>query len=141
MTVPIRPENRDRYPANWPEISYAIRLRAGWCCEQCGVRNGTLGGRDSRGEFRKAWPLGQTGVGYEWPKEGDVSMCDGRMMLRIVRIVLTVAHHLDHQPENCEPANLRAWCQRCHNLYDVEHRRAGIFERAREGNVVKDLFA
>jgi 5-methylcytosine-specific restriction endonuclease McrA len=38
------------------------------------------------------------------------------------RVVLTVAH-LDHQPENCAPENLRAWCQRCHNTYDAAHRR------------------
>lgn len=37
-------------------------------------------------------------------------------------VVLTVGH-LDHNPENCDRANLRAWCQRCHNTYDLEHRR------------------
>lgn len=38
------------------------------------------------------------------------------------RVVLTVAH-LDHQPENCERDNLRAWCQRCHLNYDRNHHR------------------
>jgi hypothetical protein len=38
-------------------------------------------------------------------------------------VVLTVGH-LDHNPENCERANLRAWCQRCHNTYDRPHRAA-----------------
>ena len=37
-------------------------------------------------------------------------------------VVLTVAH-LDHTPENCHPGNLRAWCQRCHLAYDLEHHR------------------
>jgi len=60
-------------------------------------------------------------------------------MLRIVRIVLTVAH-LDHQPENCDRANLKALCQRCHNSYDMPHRRAGIEERARVGRALGDLF-
>jgi hypothetical protein len=59
-------------------------------------------------------------------------------MLRIVRIVLTVAH-LDHTPENCDPSNLRAWCQRCHNRYDAAHRRDGIRRRARESAAVGDL--
>lgn len=36
-------------------------------------------------------------------------------------VVLTIAH-LDHEPENCDAANLRAWCQRCHNTYDAPHR-------------------
>ena len=36
------------------------------------------------------------------------------------RVVLTVAH-LDHEPGNCDPDNLRAWCQRCHVTYDAKH--------------------
>lgn len=36
-------------------------------------------------------------------------------------IVLTIAH-LDHTPEHCDPSNLRALCQRCHNRYDAKHR-------------------
>ncbi len=31
--MPIRPENRARYPSNWPEISQRIKARAGDCCE------------------------------------------------------------------------------------------------------------
>lgn len=38
--VPIRPENRDRYPKDWWAISARIRERAGQRCEQCGVGNG-----------------------------------------------------------------------------------------------------
>ena len=31
---------------------------------------------------------------------------------------------VDHDPTNSDPANLRAWCQRCHILHDrEEHRR------------------
>src|SRR5215472_13967655 len=33
------------------------------------------------------------------------------------RVVLTVMH-LDHNPANCDPANLQAACQRCHLGYD-----------------------
>ena len=40
----------------------------------------------------------------------------------LARIVLTIAH-LDHTPEHCNPDNLRALCQRCHNRYDAEHRK------------------
>ncbi|NET35453.1 MAG: hypothetical protein F6K19_26090, partial [Cyanothece sp. SIO1E1] len=35
------------------------------------------------------------------------------------RYVLTVAH-LDHQPANCDPDNLRAWCSVCHLRYDAK---------------------
>lgn len=39
-----------------------------------------------------------------------------------VKIVLTIAH-LDHNPQNNESSNLRALCQKCHNNYDIEHRK------------------
>lgn len=35
-------------------------------------------------------------------------------------VVLTIAH-LDHDPTNNDPANLRALCQRCHLQYDAKH--------------------
>lgn len=40
--MPIKPENLARYPANWKEIRAKIQARAGDCCEQCGVRNGSI---------------------------------------------------------------------------------------------------
>lgn len=86
--MPIRPENKARYPKNWKEIRAAILKRAGNHCEFCGVPNHVLR---------------RNGQGKE------------------VKIVLTIAH-LDHQPENCDPENLRALCQRCHNQYDASHR-------------------
>lgn len=36
------------------------------------------------------------------------------------RLTLTVAH-LDHNPGNCEPENLRALCAPCHLRYDAGH--------------------
>jgi 5-methylcytosine-specific restriction endonuclease McrA len=39
---------------------------------------------------------------------------------RWTTIVLTTAH-LDHRPENCARANLKALCQRCHLRYDAAH--------------------
>lgn len=38
------------------------------------------------------------------------------------KVVLTIAH-LDHDPSHNEDDNLRAMCQRCHNTYDLHHRR------------------
>lgn len=88
--MPIKPENKYRYPKNWKEIRLRILERAGNKCEFCGVENHT---------YRLNPATGKT-----------------------ARIVLTIAH-LDHTPENCEPDNLRALCQRCHNRYDAEHRK------------------
>lgn len=38
--MPIRPENRHRYPPEWPVISLWIRVCACWRCEWCGAANG-----------------------------------------------------------------------------------------------------
>ena len=37
--MPIKPENRGRYPANWKEIRAAILKRADNKCEFCGIEN------------------------------------------------------------------------------------------------------
>lgn len=94
--MPIRPENLARYPADWAEISFRIRfVRAlGHCeCEgECGR------GHKTRCPARHNAPAPGTGT----------------------RVILTVAH-LDHTPENCDPANLKAMCQGCHLHYDRAH--------------------
>lgn len=55
------------------------------------------------------------------------------------KVVLTTAH-LDHTPENCDPENLRAWCQKCHNTYDAPMRARGIAARNFAKSAVGDLF-
>ncbi len=37
--MPIRPENKARYPKDWPEISKRIRERENNCCKFCGAKN------------------------------------------------------------------------------------------------------
>ena len=108
--MPIRPENKARYPKDWRVISLDVREAAGWVCE------GSPAFPDCRAENAKPHPV-----------TGSV-------------VVLTVAH-LDHTPENCARDNLKAWCQRCHNTYDMPMRRAGIAKRAREAAGVVDLFS
>jgi hypothetical protein len=91
--MPIKPENRHRYPKNWhTEIRPAILARAGHCCE------GSPLYPDCRAANYAPHPV--TGK----------------------RVVLTTAH-LNHQPEDVRPENLKAWCQRCHTTYDHRHRR------------------
>src|ERR1700680_3512174 len=34
-------KHRWLYPANWDELAWACKARAGWCCESCGVAHGT----------------------------------------------------------------------------------------------------
>lgn len=142
--MPIRPENRDRYPRDWPAISAGIRERAGHRCEACGIPDRVL---IRRGRSACGVPV--------WRLASDSAYCDGRSAIDGVPVsdtgedtvawsapvlsVLTVAH-LDHRPENCDPANLRAWCQRCHNAYDAPARRAGIRARAFAARAAADLF-
>lgn len=94
--MPIRAENRDRYPDDWGEISLAIKNRAGWRCEcegECG--RGTHRGRCPNRHGYPAYGSGST-------------------------VILTTAH-LDHVPEHVDPSNLKAMCQGCHLHYDKEH--------------------
>ena len=43
--MPIKPENKNRYPENWKSIRMDILKRANNCCEFCGIQNYSL--RDS----------------------------------------------------------------------------------------------
>ena len=142
--MPIRPENKGRYPKDWPQISKAIRDRAKQECEKCRAPNGEMIRRGKTAAGEAVWRMAsdsayQDGVcaetGLLIPDTSEDTVAYGAA----VRVVLTVAH-LDHQPENCDPDNLRAWCQRCHNAYDAPMRRAGIRDRARSVLAVADMF-
>lgn len=37
--MPIKFENKSKYPPDWKSISLRIRARAGWRCEWCGAEN------------------------------------------------------------------------------------------------------
>jgi len=133
VTMPIRAENKDRYPRDWPAISRAIRERAGQKCEKCKAPNGATVFRFTNEDYHYK-PVYMTKAGDVFDAENgqdvgyEYAADDTDLTGKWVRIILTVAH-LDHQPENCDPDNLRAWCQRCHNAYDAPMRRAGIKSR------------
>ena len=107
--MPIRPENRSRYPKNWQQIRAQVQARSGDKCEGCGVSNGVY--RITHGD------------GLEEVTDNVLIVNDAATVYgaHVARIVLTVAHR-DHQPENNDPANLAHWCQRCHNRYDAPTR-------------------
>jgi hypothetical protein len=113
--MPIRPENRHRYPKDWPKISLRIRRRAKWRCEckgECGTPH-----KYRRCPAQHGEPHPHTGA----------------------KVVLTVAH-LNQQPEDCADTNLKAMCQRCHNRLDMPHRKRGIAERRRAKLAIRELF-
>jgi len=109
--MPIRPEERARYPKDWKAISKRIRERAGGRCEGApGIYE------DCRAEN-----------GAPHPVTGS-------------RVVLTVAH-LNHIPEDVADSNLRAMCQRCHLTYDAKHHAANVRRTLRARRASGDLFA
>lgn len=136
--MPIRPGNRFFYPIDWPQLSAEIRFRrAGGRCEGCG-----------RPHKRFVVHLGD---GRWWDDEAgtwrdgagrplrDV-VADPLVVARTTRVILATAHR-NHDTSENDPANLAAWCQRCHINHDrPEHRRRAritILKRRASG----DLFS
>lgn len=101
--MPIKPENRDKYPANWKEIRADILKHAGDRCELCFLENGDLIQRESCGKPYRCREVPPT------------------LRRKPVRVVLTIAH-INQDPTDNRPVNLRALCQRCHNLIDLPYR-------------------
>jgi len=115
--MPIKPENAKRYPKDWKQISDSIRERADYRCEcagECGLHCTNPGPRrciETQGAYAR-WANG--------------------------KIVLTVAH-LNHDPADCRPENLKAMCQRCHLRYDREHHQQSAYQTRRKGKAIGDL--
>lgn len=107
--MPISPDQRRRYPADWPVISLRIRKeRARDRCE-CDGRCGRII------PDHEPDPITSAPRCTAW--QGEPSEISGEP------IVLTVAH-LDHDPEHSTDENLLAMCQACHLSYDAEHHAA-----------------
>jgi hypothetical protein len=137
--MPIKRENRKRYPANWPEIRAAILARAGNCCEQCKVKNGQIIARGA-GPFAGTYQTDEAEVHDAETGEHITRVRMSEYQVKnMVEIVLTIAH-LDHQPENCDPTNLRAWCQMHHLRYDAAHHAETARTTRRERLAVADMF-
>ena len=125
--MPIKPENKSRYPENWKEISARIRFgRAKNRCEVCGLKNYSIIKRLPNGSFsfpcQTDWDMIHSRI-----RNCQSNMSESLKYHGFTKVILTVAH-LDHQPENCEDENLKAMCQKCHNNYDKNHRKQTIHE-------------
>lgn len=122
--MPIKPENRGRYPADWKKIRAQILERAHHRCEQCGVPN-------------HAYRNNVTGEVTDDPWVTENWICVDEDS--VARIVLTIAH-LNHQPEDCRPENLKALCQRCHLRLDGNLHAQHAAQTRRAGKAIGDLF-
>lgn len=90
--MPINKELKKLYPKNWREISNTIKF--------------------VRAQGRCEFTIGERRCPA---RHGQIHPVTG------ARVVLTTAH-LDHNPTNNDPSNLRAGCQLCHNRHDAAHR-------------------
>lgn len=141
--MPIRPENKDRYPAEWDQIRARIQQRAGNRCEVCGVKNHAWGWRAQHGEFREISGYTKHLIIEEIRRESSRRRWIEPPFVwsghKVIKIVCTTAH-LDHVPEHCKDDNLKFMCQRCHLAYDAEHHAQTRYMSRRQGRAVADLF-
>src|SRR5919202_4552868 len=112
--MPIRPEYRFLYPIDWPQLSAVIRFaRAGGRCEQCGRPHGEtvlhLGDGRWWDEKRATWRDGRDRPIRSLARP---ELLPPGLPRLTTRVVLACAH-LDHDPTNNQPRNLKALCQRC----------------------------
>lgn len=114
--MPIRPENRGRYPKTWRAMVAAAAERSAGRCEcdgKCGEEH--YGGRCSA-------------------LNGQLHPLTGS------KVVLTLAHEHGVPLEETSIDRMFHACQRCHNRYDAPMRAAGIRQRARAALRIADLF-
>lgn len=135
--MPIRSENDKLYPGGsirspeWLEIRAAILKRSEsyveihkFTAEQCEC-TGECGVDHYKEDFDSNW--------YD---DHECLDCYDRCQalnhalhpITDAKVVLTIAH-LDHDPTNNDPSNLKAMCQRCHNKYDAPTRRKNRVDR------------
>jgi len=107
--MPINPALRWYYPIDWQELSAAVRFdRAGGRCEQCRRPHGQtihhLGDGRWFDPHDELW-RNDRGQAIDWPAYRDY------VTLKQMKVVLATAH-LDHDPGNNRPRNLKALCRR-----------------------------
>lgn len=118
--MPIKPENKSRYPDGWKKIRESILERAAHACEQCKAPNHAMIARGDGPDEGIYLLAGARAFCAQTGKDLGPRQASGFQSSKSIKVILTIAH-LDHVPERCEPENLRAWCQRCHLRHDAAH--------------------
>lgn len=123
------PRRNPEYPPDWTRIAYEARERASHRCQSCRVLDGSdimrimvlLAGADVASP---AYVLldGRTYSSENGDYLGEDIPHVSNTPPVSVRVWLQVAH-LNHNTFDNRPANLAAFCQRCHNVYDAFSRQ------------------
>jgi hypothetical protein len=110
------PMEWERYTRDWKKTAKKIKEDARWQCQSCEKPCRKPGEKIADFEARLE-PV--------WTKVLVEIICDDTIGMvvkyRPKRFLLTVAH-LDQDPGNNSPENLRALCAPCHLRYDTPHR-------------------
>lgn len=96
--------NKQFYSALWYDVIRPEALKkASYKCENCSAKHHSVGYRDNKGEWIECDKFM-----VEWCKSKGIT---------VKKLFLQIAH-LDHNPSNNSPENLKALCPRCHLLND-----------------------
>jgi hypothetical protein len=142
--MPVKKENRARYPSNWQTVREQILVRACHRCECCGAPQYGVGQWvDDRFLLARGGAVPEQlyyALSHAAAREiADRLNASEQPERPYIVIVLTIAH-LDHTPENCDPSNLRALCQRHHLAYDAKHHRTNAAATRRAKKLNRELF-
>lgn len=98
---------------------------------------------ENRGRYPAEWPLISLWVRVSacWTCEWCPAVQGQPHPVTGSRVVLTVAHVHDPAPENVDPRNLAALCQRCHLNHDRRHHLTVQAANRRRRLGAGDLFA
>jgi hypothetical protein len=116
------PMERDRYPNDWEQMSLKIRIAANHKCQMCGKECRRPAEKLSDFVLRVYGGLKDD----RWEEARDA--IDHPQKYRLT------GAHLDQNPTNNHPSNLKALCMVCHIQYDHPHlKRNAIAKRERRG--------
>jgi hypothetical protein len=98
------------YPKNWADISYDVKERAGWKCQQCD--------RDCMKLGENLLQFARRIMHTSQPEIGFVSMRNLSPLFNNPKKWELQACHLDQNPANNALENLKALCCSCHRKLD-----------------------
>ena len=117
------PMDLSLYPKNWATIAYSVKEAAGWQCQECG-RDCVKPGENPLNFAKRVLHTVQPEIGFV----GMRSL--GELFAHPQKWVLN-ACHLDQNPANNEPANLRAMCCPCHLKFDSSSQQRTVRDRVK----------